>query len=85
MPHVCNVRLSWFEYCLLQEPKYKTSKMSNVLNHFVIPLNSVGNVVGKCKHCKIDIKGHMKTTSNFFKHLKVIMIFFTMVALMLLI
>ena len=39
--------------------------MSNVLNHFVIPPNSVGNVVGKCKHCKIDIKGHMKTTSKF--------------------
>ena len=44
-----------------------------IFRHFEIPPNATGNVLGKCKYCKIEIKGHMKTTSNFVKHLKVIL------------
>lgn len=45
--------------------------MAAVLQHFDIPDGTLGSVTAACKHCKAMISGHVKTTSNFMKHLKV--------------
>jgi hypothetical protein len=45
--------------------------MSSVLSHFIIPLDSCGNVKASYKHCTALISGSVKTTSNFVTHMKV--------------
>ena len=54
--------------------------MAAVLRFFEVPEGSEGPVKATCKECRMQISGHMKTTSNFVKHLKVIISTITFLA-----